>query len=57
MIPIPTVRLLIAEITGHAIARVLIRHPRAARKVLLGLERVGVRGAGWALLALDIAGK
>lgn len=49
----PTIPALIADITGNAFGRVLVRHPRAARVLLRGMERVGIRGAGWALLMLD----
>lgn len=37
---------------GEAAARIIVRHPRAARVTLELLERAGVPGTGWPLVAL-----
>lgn len=46
--------LFIAELSGHLLGRLAARHPERARAALEALEALGFRGAGWALLALDL---
>jgi hypothetical protein len=48
------ITLRIAETLGHHAGQWALRHPARARRVLIALERAGFRGAGWALLALDV---
>lgn len=50
--------LLITVLTEHAgtcVGRLAARSPRVAYAALRTLERAGVDGAGWALLALELA--
>jgi len=49
-----TSTLSLASLAGHALGRLALRHPARARALLIALERAGFRGAGWAILALDV---
>lgn len=42
------------ELCGAALARLNARAPRVTRLALRALERAGVRGMGWALVALEL---
>lgn len=63
--PIPTITALIRtlaldlslrtrEAAGELVGRAAARHPKVARALLVQLERAGFKGAGWALLAIEV---
>lgn len=64
--PIPTLTALVKDLSldlslrireaaGELVGRAAARHPAVARALLRRLERAGFRGAGWALLVLEIS--